>query len=195
MSGLKVRVILLKRLILPLGGVALGRVCACSLRSIFVYKINSQNYIKVFGPIQYLFSPDVQATKNSFSAKYLFMTPSWKLTGRYCFTLFQGQLPKWIRKHFFFRNVGEGRVFKAANAGTNAVFDCWKLHKNYTFFLIFTVFLKKENDICAHFAFLLILYFCPSSFKKSGRKQTKESMRPCKKQFLSNSEYLFRNLG
>ena len=32
-SGSKVTAILLKGLILPMGGVALGRVCACSLRS------------------------------------------------------------------------------------------------------------------------------------------------------------------
>ena len=32
-NGSKVTVILLKRLILPIGGVALGRVCTCSLRS------------------------------------------------------------------------------------------------------------------------------------------------------------------
>ena len=36
-SGSKVTNILLKGWILPIGGVALGRVCACSLRSMLVY--------------------------------------------------------------------------------------------------------------------------------------------------------------
>ena len=36
-SGAKVTVFLLKEWILPIGGVASGRVCACSLRSRLVY--------------------------------------------------------------------------------------------------------------------------------------------------------------
>ena len=41
-SGSKVTIILPKRLILPIGGVALGRVCACSLRpALFGHIINT----------------------------------------------------------------------------------------------------------------------------------------------------------
>ena len=36
-SGLKVTIILLKGLIFPIGGVALGRVCTCNLRSRLVF--------------------------------------------------------------------------------------------------------------------------------------------------------------
>ena len=46
-SFLKVTVILLKGCILPIGGVAPGRVCACSMRSRLVFKYNDFK----FGPI------------------------------------------------------------------------------------------------------------------------------------------------
>ena len=49
-SGSKVTAILLKGWVWPIGGVASGRVCACSLRSRLVYGLLSPKLLLNYGP-------------------------------------------------------------------------------------------------------------------------------------------------